>query len=275
MRIFHRSKHTCGYPSAIYYSPKVVFYYFRQRSIYYNFLNKRLQVRSFTGRIRAYLQKIGLFIIPFFEALRGEKLSYLQVQNLFLAGVLTPLFDDAIESNQVEGYLRIVNMLPVDYSDAMIILFSKAYRILREGVVNSESFHRQLQNIVDIETCDTNPYTKLTKGSAALLLYAICANLSFSSDEKDFIARTGAFFQLIDDIYDQKKDKDKNMKTFPVLWERQTGRLKTFLLFQKQRIIHHPVLKKLPTKNKKTIEGIIVLLYCLAIIRIKYCISGK
>jgi len=270
MNSYHLNENSCGFLSAVNYSSKVVIFYLRERSIYYGFLTEQLKTKYFTGRIRAYIQKIGLFVIPFFEALCGKKLGRQQIENLLLAGILTPLFDDALESNHVDKYLKIVHKLPVDFSDSKTEFFSETYQILSEGLANHENFYRQMQIIVDIETFESSPYEKLGKGSAALLLYAVCTNLNFSASEKDFISQTGAYFQLIDDIYDKNKDRAKNIATLPILWEHQTDKLKRLLTFQKQRLIHHPVLKGLPTKNKKTIEGIIVLLYCLAVIRIKY-----
>ncbi|HOK98853.1 MAG: hypothetical protein WHT29_02685 [Bacteroidales bacterium] len=255
--------------STILYSGEVFYYFVRNRGIYHRTLKEKLNEKSIRGRIRAYLQKIGMFVIPFFESLGGKKLSMDQKQKLLLAGVLTPLFDDAIESNNLNQYLAVIKKLPVKLSDPKINLFSKAYHTLMVGVKDQYAFHQKLQNIVEIETVPSSPYKKIEKGSKALQLYAICANLEINEYQNDFIARAGAFFQLIDDIYDYKIDKNKGIETLPIILRNENKKLVKFLNLLFLRLIQHPVLNCLPNKNKKTIEGMLFLLYCLAIVRIK------
>lgn len=265
----HRSKK--GYIfSAIYFLGEFFCYYARRRRVYHNILTGLLQERQYSGRMRAYIQKMGMFIIPFFEALFDEKLSELQTQNLLLTSILTPLFDDALETGKIDNYLKIVYHQPVELTDTNMMLFSKAYMAMIIGVSSHDAFYQQLQDIINYEKNRATPQGQLEKGSAALLLLATCANLECNPLQKDFVYRTGAYFQLIDDIYDRAKDSTRKIETLPVCWSNQQGKLKKFLTHQLLRLLHHPALCGLPVKNKKTIEGILILLYCLALCESNY-----
>ncbi|MGC8802155.1 MAG: hypothetical protein ACP5PS_00030 [Bacteroidales bacterium] len=228
-----------------------------------------LQERKYNGRIRAYIQKMGVFIIPFFEALLDEKLTELQIQNLLLAGILTPLFDDALETGNADNYLKIVYQQPVELTDSGMILFSKAFMAMISGISNHNTFYQQLQQIISHEKNRSAHQGQLGKGSAALLLFATCANLEVNPLHNDFIYRTGGYFQLIDDIYDCSKDCARQIDTLPIRWSSQHGKLQKFLTLQLLRLIHHPCLQGLPQKNKKTIEGMLFVLYRLALMRMK------
>jgi hypothetical protein len=242
------------------------------RTEYLNFIKSQLQTDIINGRIRSYIIKIELYVIPFVEFISQSKLSTEEENNLLLSAALTPIFDDFIDLRllSISSINKIIDGEELIDNDYRIIIFINGYKKLLNRIYDKETFKKQMQIILENEKAGSqNTFQSLEKGANALILYLLVLNRNYSDLQLDISRLMGEFFQLLDDIFDVEKDRKNEQLTIPVIYMNDRAKLKDYLQLSKNKIINHPIYYSLSKKNKKKFIALINFLEAVALIKWK------
>lgn len=177
-------------------------------------------------RVKSYLTKIKIFVIPAFECLYNIKLHSASKENLYLAAALTPIFDDFFDKKffPLTFTKTLINYPDKSYNEKDVSCFIEGYRILLERVTNKYQIVKLLNEIIDYQQIYSSELTiesivnqTFKKGGCALILYASILNLPICLKKEKLLFQLGGIFQLCDDIWDIDKDFMHKQITFAVM----------------------------------------------------------
>lgn len=181
------------------------------------------RIKDYSIRLYALLGGVNKYI-------NGKKINYNQRCRLSLLSAFTPLYDDFIDKTRSEivklklfvrnplffmpvnlteqtGY-DILKLLLNNYNENIKKIFPAAYKAHLMQIISKNQKNGNLS---------LNEITQITyaKGGYSALLCRYMLDMPFLENEYNVWYQYGAFLQLLDDIYDIKKDYDENIRTIP------------------------------------------------------------
>lgn len=194
------------------------------------FLKKYLISYLFSKkRIYGYTIKVSVIVGDFLEAIFERKLNEIEYENLFLAGAISPLFDEFCDNNNHDE-IQLTKIIEDRYdneNNPKVDLFLSLLRVLRSRKENNELFETSIRQIFNSQllskiqknTTDRDVIRDITfqKGGKSFLFYASCTESISSEIQKKVIYNFGSFVQLLDDVFDISQDITEGNNTLATI----------------------------------------------------------
>jgi hypothetical protein len=200
-------------------SCRFILKYYRNKINSNSFLKPYLKNYSIsTHRYEFDAIRVSTLVGGFLEAITEQKLAKTDLENLFLGGALTPLFDEFCDKYNYSNHQlgQLINYQYNEPENPKVELFTTLLKLLRNRKNESSCLEQHIRHIVDIQiiskfqktSTDFSLIKEITfkKGGYSMLAYASCTNLVLTEIQNTVLYNFGSFIQLLDDIFDVGQD---------------------------------------------------------------------